>query len=145
MSNEEMTESLLDTICYVIDIFPAHVQEFEKYSEIEEYYLQEQELKKFTEKMVNIILKIQCYHEFVIYHGKWYSKVSPVQLAEMVRETLQSKDEFLNLLSREENMLLTVSGQTLYMAVYNPTLSAIANLSMLANAEGLFMRRAENG
>lgn len=144
MSNEEMIESLLDAICYVIDIFPAPVQEFGKYSEIEEYYLQEKELEKFTEKMVNIILKIQCYHEFEIYHRKWYRKVSPVQLAEMVRETIQSKDEFLNLLSKQDNMLLAVSGQTLYMSVYHPTLAAIANLSMLTTAEGLFMRRAEN-
>ncbi len=144
MNNEEMTESLLDTICYVIDILPTRVQEFEKFSEIEEYYLQKQELEKFTEKMVNIILKIQCYHDFEIYHGKWYRKVSPVQLAEMVRETIQSKEEFLNLLSRQDNMLLAISGQALYMSVYNPTLAAIANLSMLATAEGLFMRRAEN-
>lgn len=62
----------------------------------------------------------------------------------MVRGTIQSKDEFLNLLSRQDNMLLAVNGQTLYMSVYNPTLAAIANLSMLATAEGLFMRRAEN-
>ena len=144
MNNDDMTEKLLDTICYVIDIMPARIQEFGKYSEIEGYYLQEQELEKFTEKMVNIILKIQCYHEFEVYHGKWYRKISPVQLAEMVRETIQSKDEFLNLLSRQDNMLLAVSGQTLYMSVYNPTLAAIANLSMLASAEGLFMRRAEN-
>ena len=31
-----------------------------------------------------------------------------------------------------------------FMSVYNPTLAAIANLSMLASSEGLFMRRAEN-
>lgn len=144
MSNEEMTESLLDTICYVIDILPARVQEFGKFSEIEEYYLQERELEIFAEKMVNIILKIQCYHEFEIYHGKWYCKVLPNQLAEMIRETIKSQDEFLNLLSRQDNILLSVSGQTLYMSVHNPTLAAIANLSMLASSEGLFMRRAEN-
>ena len=144
MSNEEMTESLLDTICYVIDILPARVQEFGKFSEIEEYYLQERELEIFAEKMVNIILKIQCYHEFEIYHGEWYRKVLPDQLAEMIRKTIHSKDELLNLLSRQDNMLLSVSGQTLYMSVYNPTLAAIANLSMLASSEGLFMRRAEN-
>ena len=132
------------TICYVIDILPARVQEFGKFSEIEEYYLQERELEIFAEKMVNIILKVQCYHEFEIYHGKWYRKVLPDQLAVMIRETIQSQDEFLNLLSRQDNMLLSVSGQTLYMSVYNPTLAAIANLSMLASSEGLFMRRAEN-
>ena len=144
MNNEEMTESLLDTICYVIDFLPARVQEFTKYSEIEEYYLQEQELKRFAEKIANVIVKMQCYHDFEVYCEKWYRKVPAMKLANMVKETIQGKNSFLNLLGREENMLITVSGQTLYMSIYNPTLGAIANLSMLANAEGLFMRRAEN-
>lgn len=50
MNNDEITEKLLDTICYVIDILPARVQEFGRFSEIEEYYLQEQELNRFAEK-----------------------------------------------------------------------------------------------
>lgn len=48
------------------------------------------------------------------------------------------------MLSKKDNMLLSVHGQTLYMEVYNPTLAAIANLSMLASSEGLFMRRSDN-
>lgn len=62
----------------------------------------------------------------------------------MVRKTVKSRDGFLNILSRDDNMLLTINGQSLYMSVYNPTLVAIANLSRLATAEGLFFRRAEN-
>ena len=69
----------------------------------------------------------------------------PGELAEMVRKTIRSKNGFLNMLSKQDNMLLSVHGQTLYMEVYNPTLAAIATLSMLASSEGLFMRIAENG
>ena len=68
----------------------------------------------------------------------------PAELAEMVRKTIRSKNGFLNMLSKKSNMLLSVYGQTLHMVIYNPTLAAIANLSMLASAEGLFMRRAED-
>ena len=144
MTNDEMTESLLEKICYVIDILPSQMADFEKYSEIEEYYLQEKELDKFAEKIVNIVIKIQGYHEFDIFWGSWKGNVASGELAGLVRKTIRSKDGFLNMLSKKENMLLSIHGQALYMEIYNPTLAAIANLSMLASSEGLFMRRSEN-
>ena len=144
MTNDELTESLLEKICYVIDILPNQIADFEKYSEIEEYYLQEKELELFADKIVNIVIKIQGYHEFEIFCETWHHRVVPVELAEMVRKTVRSKNGFLNMLSKKDNMLLSVYGQTLHMAIYNPTLAAIANLSMLASAEGLFMRRTED-
>ena len=144
MTNDEITESLLEKICYVIDILPSQMADFDKYSDIEEYYLQEKELDKFAEKIVNIAIKIQGYHEFEIFCGTWKRKVATRELARLVRETIRSKDGFLNMLSKKENMLLSIHGQTLHMDIYNPTLVAIANLSMLASAEGLFMRRSEN-
>ena len=145
MSNDEITESLLEKICYVIDILPSQMADYEKYSEIEAYYLQEKELEQFVEKIVNIVIKIQGYHEFEIFCGTWQHNVVSEKLADMVRKTIRSKNGFLNMLSKKDNMLLSVRGQTLYMEVYNPTLTAIATLSMLASSEGLFMRIAENG
>ena len=37
MNNDEITESLLEKICYVIDILPSRMTDYEKYSEIEAY------------------------------------------------------------------------------------------------------------
>ena len=144
MSNDEITESLLKKTCYVIDILPSQMTDYEKYSEIEAYYLQEKELEQFAEKIANIVIKIQGYHEFEIFCGVWKQKVVPEKLAEMVRKTIRSKNGFLNMLSKQDNMLISVHAQTLYMEIYNPTLAAIANLSRLASSEGLFMRIAEN-
>lgn len=48
-----------------------------------------------------------------------------------LKEVEPEKDGFLNMLSKIDNMLLAIQGQTLHMDVYNPTLAAIANLSML--------------
>lgn len=144
MTNDELTESLLQKICYVIDILPSQIADFGKFAEIEEYYLQEKELDLFAEKMVNIVIKIQGYHEFETFCETWQRSVLPEELAEMVRKTIRSKNGFLNMLSKKDNMLLSVHGQTLHMDIYNPTLAAIANLSMLASSEGLFMRRSEN-
>ena len=144
MTNDEMTESLLEKICYVIDILPSQMADFGRFAEIEAYYLQEKELALFAEKIVNIVIKIQGYHEFEIFCENWQHNVGPEKLAEMVKMTIRSKNGFLNMLSKKDNMLLSVHGQTLHMDIYNPTLAAIANLSMLASSEGLFMRRSEN-
>ena len=48
MTNDELTESLLEKICYVIDILPSQMADFGKFAEIEEYYLQEKELDLFA-------------------------------------------------------------------------------------------------
>ncbi|MBP3628604.1 MAG: hypothetical protein J6I95_03960 [Anaerotignum sp.] len=144
MTNDEKTESLLEKICYVIDILPSQMADFGRFAEIEEYYLQEKELALFAEKIVNIVIKIQGYHEFEIFCENWQHNVGPEKLAEMVKMTIHSKNGFLNMLCKKDNMLLSVHGQTLHMDIYNPTLAAIANLSMLASSEGLFMRRSEN-
>ena len=144
MTNDEMTESLLEKICYVIDILPSQMADFGRFAEIEAYYLQEKELELFAEKIVNIVIKIQGYHEFEIFCENWQHNVGPEKLAEMVKMTIRSKNGFLNMLCKKDNMLLSVHGQTLHMDIYNPTLAAIANLSMLASSEGLFMRRSEN-
>ena len=146
MSNEDLTERLLGEICYVIDLLPERVPDdrIETFLETEDYYLQEQELDRFADKLINIVIKIQCYHKFETYCGEWHQNMKPQELAVMVRKTVKSRDGFLNILSRDDNMLLTINGQTLHMSVYNPTLVAIVNLSRLAAAEGLFFRRAEN-
>ena len=145
MNNEEMAENLLGKICYVIDIFPSTVREIdiENFIKVEEYYLQEQELEKLAGKIVTILIKMMCYHKFEVFCERWYNSLEPWYLAELIRRTLKSNDGFLNLLCKEDNMLITVNGKTLHISVYNPPLRAIANLSMLSNAEGLFMRCAE--
>ena len=50
MTNEELTENLLEKICYLIDILPSRITDFEKYSSIEEFYLQEKELDCFQKR-----------------------------------------------------------------------------------------------
>ena len=144
MTNEELTENLLEKICYLIDILPGRITDFEKYSSIEEYYLQEKELERFAEKVANIVIKLQGYHDFETFCEIWRGYVKPWELSRMVKWTIRSKNGFLYLVSKKDNMLLSIKGQTLYMEVYNPPLTAVANLSMLASSEGLFMRRAEN-
>lgn len=146
MSNEELTEYLLGEICYVIDIFPDRIPDnrIKTFLEIEDFYLQEQELDRFADKLINIVIKIRCYHGFEIYCGEWYQEIKPQKLAELIRKTVKSQNGFMNILSRDDNMLLTINGRTLHMSVYNPTLFAIANLSRLATAEGMFFRRAES-
>ena len=142
---EELVEDLLGKNCYIVDILPARVpdERIGKYIEVEDFYLQPAELRRIAEKFSNILIKLHCYRDFIIYHEKWYTHMGMVELARLVQQVLESKDDYINLLCKEEKMLIVVSGGTLHMSVYNPELGAIADLSMLATAEGLFLRCAE--
>ena len=55
-------------------------------------------------------------------------KMNKEELTEKIKCTLKSNDGFLSLL---------------HISVYNSPPKAIANLSMLSSAEGLFMKRGE--
>ncbi len=145
MDRDELVESLLKVVCYVIDFLPKRVSEryMERYFEVEEYFLQGTEYDRIVEGFVRIIMKLQCYHSFEVFCEQWYEDISVSKLAELLKQVLMSKDRFINILSEEEKMLITVSGSDLHISIYNPSLEAIANLSVLTTAEGLFLRRAE--
>lgn len=140
-----LVESLLKEVCYVIDFLPKRVPEryVERYLEVEEYFLQGTEYDRIVEGFVRIIMKLRCYHAFEVFCVQWYEDISASKLAELLKQVLMSKDRFINILSEEEKMLITVSGSDLHISIYNPSLEAIANLSVLTTAEGLFLRRAE--
>lgn len=140
-----LVESLLKEVCYVIDFLPKRVPEryVERYLEVKEYFLQGTEYDRIVEGFVRIITKLQCYHTFVVFCEQWYEEISASKLAELLKQVLTSKDRYMNILSEEEKMLITVSGSDLHISIYNPSLEAIANLSVLTTAEGQFLRRAE--
>jgi len=146
MSKEETVDKLLDEICYVIDFLPSKVPEqfCERYIEVEEYFLQEKQRQQYAEKFARIITKLHCYHNFQIFCEKWYETISIAELAEMIEAVVMSENRYMNILSEKENMLLQVEGATLHISIYNPPLSAVVNLSALASAEGLHLRRAES-
>lgn len=145
MDRDVLVESLLKEVCYVIDFLPKRVPEryMERYLEVEEYFLQGTEYDRIFEGFVRIIMKLRCYHAFEVFCEQWYEDISASKLAELLKQVLMSKDRFINILSEEEKMLITVSGSDLHISIYNPSLEAIANLSVLTTAEGLFLRRAE--
>ena len=138
-------EKLLEAPYYVIDFLPKRVSEryVERYLEVEEYFLQGTEYDRIVEGFVRIITKLQCYHAFKVFCDQWYEDISASKLAELLKQIITSKDQFMNILGEEEKMLITVSGSDLHISIYNPSLEAIANLSVLTTAEGLFLRRAE--
>ena len=145
MDKDELVESLFNKVCYVIDFLPARVPEryMERFLDIEEYFLHGTEHDKIVDGLVRIIMKLQCYHTFEIFCERWYEDIGKDELAALIKNVLMSKDGYMNILNKDEKMLVTVSGSNLHISVYNPPLAAIANLSALSTAEGLFLRRAE--
>lgn len=144
---DELVESLLHKICYVIDFLPMRVPEQcgGRFWDVEEYFLQGAEHDRLVERLVRIIIKLQCYHAFEIFCEQWYEDIGMEELAELIKNVLMSRNGYMNILSRDDKMLITVSGSDLHISVYNPPILAVANLSSLASSEGLFLRRADSG
>ena len=140
---DEMVESLLQKLCYVIDFLPVRVPEqyTERFLDAKEYFLHGAEHDRLVDGFVRIILKLQCCHTFEIFCEHWYEDIGMAELADLIKKVLMSKDEYMYILSSEDRMLITVKGSDLHISIYNPPILATTNLSTLATAEGLFMRR----
>ena len=135
----ELVEQLLKEECYVIDFFPERVSEQyrERFFEVEEYFLQGNEWERIKDSFVRILLKLQCYCSFKIYNKKWYEKLSINELANMLKRVLVSNNGYMNMLSKENKLLICIEGSTVNLSIYNATEDILAVLSAMATAEGL--------
>ena len=140
----ELVEQLLKEECYVIDFLPERVSEQyrERFFEVEEYFLQGNEWERIKDSFVRILLKLQCYCSFKIYNKKWYEKLSINELANMLKRVLVSNNGYMNMLSKENKLLICIEGSTVNLSIYNATEDILAVLSAMATAEGLYIRKS---
>lgn len=140
----ELVEKLLKEECYVIDFLPKKVPEeyIDRFLEVEEYFLQGNEWEHIKESFIRIMLKLQCYCSFEIYNEKWYEKLSINELANMLKRVLASSNGYMNMLSKENKLLICIEGSTVNLSIYNATEDILAVLSAMATAEGLYIRKS---
>ena len=140
----ELVEQLLKEECYVIDFLPERVSEQyrERFFEVEEYFLQGNEWERIKDSFVRMLLKLQCYCSFEIYNEKWYEKLSINELANMLKRVLASNNGYMNMLSKENKLLICIEGSTVNLSIYNATEDILAVLSAMATAEGLYIRKS---
>ena len=145
---DEKREALFDAPCYVIDFLPRQVpaESGERYFPAERYFAEHPRIDALYERFARLILCLCCYYAAAaeqLPDGDWIEDPSPIVLAELIEGcAADGENRYLTVLFPEEDVLFTLDGGDLYMSLYNPSDRFLADVSALAAAEGLFVRKA---
>ncbi len=129
-------EELLERPWWVIDLLPYQVPEesLGQYFAIEEYFLKDPQNKRLRQCFVQILLKLNCYYDFLIYRNdEIIRNPSPEQLEEMILQNTDIVDIIL------EEAMIVVRYDDTYMTVYDPDEKLLNILKPLATSNGLFL------
>lgn len=129
-------EELLEKPYWVIDLLPYQVPEESagQYSAIEEYFLKDPQNKRLRQCFVQILLKLNCYYDFLVYRNdEIIRNPSPEQLEEMVLQNADIVDIIL------EEAMIVIRYDDTYMTVYDPDEKLLETLKPLVTANGLFL------
>ncbi|MBQ2656970.1 MAG: hypothetical protein IJI77_07105 [Erysipelotrichaceae bacterium] len=133
----DMIEELLEKPYWVIDLLPYQVPEESagQYFVIEEYFLKDPQNKRLRQCFVEILLKLNCYCDFLVYQndGEVIENPSPEQLEEMVLQNADIMDIIL------EEAMIVIRYDDTYMTVYDPDEKLLETLKPLVTANGLFL------
>ncbi len=138
ISYDDLTEALLRKACFVIDFLPRRVPEESpgQFWRVEQFFLSDELFRKF----INILLKLNCYHDFAVWHDEeWLENPGPEDLAAWIRQP-----KGVCIIVKQENVLITVNGTDTHMTVYDPDTETLKMLRELSAAEGLFVREGMN-
>lgn len=139
---DDKMEMLLKKASYIIDLIPK-ISNNKNYFDFENFYLNNSEkLNNFSDKIENILLKLYCYYNFEVYYdAKWEHNIEIKQLIKMIKNVIQGKNEFLNILI--DDTLIQLNSNDLYMTIYNPNDKMLNIMSILVESEGLFLRESK--
>ena len=140
-------EEYLEKPYWVIDILPKQVPADSngQYFEIEKYFREHSLIDSIYRKFINILLKLNCYEDIDVSHDgdEWITNPAPHELEAALLKSLADKQLFYIIL-KSADVLITVSGDDIYMTVYNPTEESRELINSLAVSEGLFMWKPNN-
>lgn len=125
-------EEYLQRPYWVIDILPKQVPKDSpgQYFAVENYFRKEERFAAIKQKLINVILKLNCYRQISI-DGE--SAVNPPP--EHIAEELRNRDLYLLV---DDSVILSERDDT-YMTVFNPDEKLLRLIRTLATAEGLFV------
>ncbi len=139
----KIIEELMDKPYGLIDIYPITISKEKRdiYFEVQEYFNQSMECKRFADKITRIILKALCYLDMeVCVNNRWLKEIKAIELAMHIQSVLIARCGYINLLLTKENALIHISSGDLYITVYNPNEQVEQIFQMLVQSEGLFWR-----
>ena len=133
----EKIEELLEKPYWVIDILPYQVpkESAGRYFAVEEHYLKDPQNRKLRQCFVEILLKLNCYYDFLVnQNDNVIVNPSPERVEEMILQNTDTVDIIL-----KEDALITVRNDDTYLTVYDPDEKLLETLKQLSAAHGLFL------
>ncbi len=139
-------DDLLGKKAYLIDIFPKTVpaKQDNRYFEVEDYFLDNR--ADTDRRLTDILLKLYCYYDFTV--CSWNGTDENPSAAELISlisvcfENKQHPGENISIILPEADAMIVLSGDALYMTVYNPDQPLRDLLTQLAGSQGLFFYEA---
>lgn len=140
MDKGKMVEELLEKSYQVVDFLPEQVPEGSagQFFAVEKYYMNPERMKEFRRKFADILLKLNCYYNFSVCEAQGDVFTDNPDPEWLEGKVLGNAD--LCVLLPEEETLITLYRDDLYMTVYNACGSVLKRLEQLAEAEELFVR-----
>ena len=134
-----MIEELLNEPYWVIDFLPEQVPQgcAGQFSAVQKYYLQPSVLAGLHRRFANILLKLNCYDDFHV-SASDEDQVTVNPTPESLLSRIVDHPEELCIVLPDEQTLITLSHDDLYMTVYHPSERLLDRIGCLASAEGLF-------
>lgn len=141
----EKIDNILKKKAYIIDFLPVTVSENSKgnFFDVENYFLNEPKSKEIKEKFSNIILKFMCYHALKILWNGIEDNPSAEKVDKIIRENIESHSGTVHMLF-DDRLLIVFEWDCLNLSIYDSSDEDIYILEKLAQAEGLFWRKAKD-
>ncbi len=141
-----MTEKYFDKPCWVIDFLPEQVPADSpgQYFPVEAYLLKAPRQQLLRQRWAGLLLRLSCYLDFQVFtpdETESWDNPDPETLVSLITGAGQD----LCILLPDEDALITLNREDLYMTVWHPSGSLRKLLEQLAHAEGLFFRRSWSG
>lgn len=143
---DAIVEDLLKKPYWIIDILPEQVPEDSKgqYFAVEAYYRQKENLAALHARFKNLLLKLNCYEDLLVWNAgeeNWASNPDPFAMQALL---MREEPYYMVILMEEPETMLTVDGEDLYMTLYHPREETLDRIRTLAASEGLFVRKGTN-
>lgn len=141
-----MVEALLEKPCWVVDFLPEQVppNSAGRFFAVEKYYLQQPLLADLHRRFADILLKLNCYSDFLVSFPDADQQVSN-PAPDLLSSWIHSGEKDLCIVLPGENALITLNRDDTCMSVFNPPEPLLNRLRLLAAANGLFLWQPVSG
>lgn len=144
MAKESLIDWLLEQPYWVIDVLPSQVPESAggRFFAVERVLLEGEHHERLRRGFAQVLLKLYCYHDFVVYRGesgKGKLNPSPAKLEKWVLRNKEGLNIVLGCEDDAKSALIAVATDSTCMTLHKPTPELLEQVASIAAASGLFV------